>query len=63
MAVLFAVGVMSVTWMIVMAAVVAIEKLLPQKGVAIGTIVVFIAALGLAVALVPGSVPGLTIPG
>jgi predicted metal-binding membrane protein len=63
MAVLFAVGVMNVTWMIVMAAVVAIEKLLPQKGVAIGTIVVFIAALGLAVALVPGSVPGLTIPG
>jgi hypothetical protein len=45
-----------------MAAVVAIEKLLPQKGVAVGAIVVFIAALGLAVALAPGSVPGLTIP-
>ncbi len=63
MAVLFAIGVMSVTWMIVLAAVVAIEKLLPWNGVAIGAIVVFIAALGLAVALVPGSVPGLTIPG
>jgi hypothetical protein len=54
---------MSVTWMILMAAVVAIEKLLPQKGVATGTILLFIAALGLAVALAPGSVPGLTIPG
>jgi predicted metal-binding membrane protein len=63
MAVLFAVGVMNVTWMIVMAAVVAIEKLLPWNGVAIGAIAVFIAALGLAVALAPGSVPGLTIPG
>ena len=63
MAVLFAIGVMNVTWMIVMAAVVAIEKLLPLKGVAIGAIVVLIAALGLAVALAPGHVPGLTIPG
>jgi predicted metal-binding membrane protein len=63
MAVLFAIGVMNVTWMIVMAAVVAIEKLLPWNGVAIGAIVVFVAALGLAVALAPGSVPGLTIPG
>ena len=63
MAVLFAIGVMNVTWMIVIAAVVAIEKLLPWNGVAIGAIVVFIAALGLAVGLVPGSVPGLTIPG
>jgi len=63
MAVLFAIGVMNVTWMIVTAAVVAIEKLLPQKGVAIGAIVLFMAALGLAVALAPGHVPGLTIPG
>jgi len=49
--------------MIVMAAVVAIEKLLPWEGVTIAATVVFIAALGLAVALVPGAVPGLTIPG
>jgi hypothetical protein len=40
-----------------------VEKLLPQKGVATGTILLFIAALGLAVGLAPGSVPGLTIPG
>jgi predicted metal-binding membrane protein len=64
MAVLFAIGVMNVTWMIVMAAVVAIEKLLPWNRAATGAIAVLIAALGLAVALVPGSVPALmTIPG
>jgi predicted metal-binding membrane protein len=63
MAALFALGVMNVAWMIVVAALVAIEKLLPWEGVAIGATVVFIAALGLAVALAPDQVPGLTIPG
>jgi len=45
------------------AALIAIEKLLPWDGVAIGATVVFIGALGLAVALAPDHVPGLTIPG
>jgi predicted metal-binding membrane protein len=62
MAALFALGVMNVAWMIVVAALVAIEKLLPWDGVAIGATVVLIAALGLAVALAPDQVPGLTIP-
>jgi len=63
MAVLFAVGVMNVAWMVVVAALVAIEKLLPRRAVAIGATAVFIAVLGLAVALAPDLVPGLTIPG
>ncbi len=63
MAALFAVGVMNVTWMIVVAALVAIEKLLPWGRVTILATAAFIAALGLAVALAPGHVPGLTIPG
>jgi predicted metal-binding membrane protein len=63
MAALFALGVMNVAWMVVVAALVAIEKLLPWDGVAIGTTVVFVAALSLAVALAPGQVPALTIPG
>jgi predicted metal-binding membrane protein len=63
MAALFAVGVMNVAWMIVIAALVALEKLLPWGRVAIGATVVLIAALGVAVALAPGQVPGLTIPG
>jgi predicted metal-binding membrane protein len=63
MAALFALGVMSITWMIVVAALVAIEKLLPSGRVAIGTTVVVIAALGIAVAFAPDQVPALTIPG
>lgn len=42
MAALFALGVMNVAWMIVVAALVAIEKLLPWDGVAIGATVAFI---------------------
>jgi predicted metal-binding membrane protein len=63
MAALFAIGVMNVAWMIVLAGVVAIEKLLPWAGVAVGATVLFVAALGLAVVLAPDQVPGLTIPG
>jgi predicted metal-binding membrane protein len=63
MAALFALGVMNVAWMVVVAALVAIEKLLPSHRVAIGATVVFVAVLGLTVALAPDQVPGLTIPG
>jgi predicted metal-binding membrane protein len=62
MAALFALGVMNVAWMIVVAALVAIEKLLPWEGLAIGATAVFVAAVGLGVAIVPDRVPGLTIP-
>ena len=63
MAALFAVGVMNVAWMVVMAVLVAVEKLLPSERVAIGATAVFIVVLGLAVAFAPDQVPGLTIPG
>jgi predicted metal-binding membrane protein len=62
MAALFALGVMNLAWMIVVAALVAIEKLLPWEGLAIGATAVFIAAVGLGVAIAPDRVPGLTIP-
>ena len=63
MAALFALGVMNVAWMIVVAALVAAEKLLPWDRATIAATAGFIAALGLAVALAPSQVPGLTIPG
>jgi predicted metal-binding membrane protein len=63
MAALFAIGVMNVAWMIVVAALVAIEKLLPWDRVAVMGTMAFVAVLGLAVAFVPGHVPGLTTPG
>jgi predicted metal-binding membrane protein len=63
MAALIALGVMNVAWMIVVAALVALEKLLPWGGVASAATVAFIAALGIAVALAPEQVPGLMVPG
>jgi predicted metal-binding membrane protein len=62
MAALFALGVMSIAWMVFIAALIAIEKLLPWKRVANRGIAVVLAVLGLAVAFAPGSVPGLTLP-
>jgi predicted metal-binding membrane protein len=62
MAALFALGVMSVGWMAFIAALIAVEKLLPWKALANRGVAVLLAVLGIAVALVPGSVPGLTVP-
>jgi predicted metal-binding membrane protein len=62
MAALFALGAMSVAWMVFVAVLIAVEKLLPWKRLANRAIAVMLAVLGLAVAFVPGSVPGLTIP-
>ncbi len=62
MAALFALGVMNLVWMVVIAALVAIEKLLPWERSAVGGIAALVGLLGLAVALVPGQVPWLTLP-
>jgi predicted metal-binding membrane protein len=62
MAVLFAVGVMSLFWMVVVAAVIFAEKVLPQ-GLRLSRIVgIALIALGLWVAVSPSSVPMLTEP-
>jgi predicted metal-binding membrane protein len=62
MAALFALGVMSVGWMVLIAALIATEKLLPWKAVANRGIAVLLVVLGLAVAFVPEDVPGFTEP-
>jgi predicted metal-binding membrane protein len=63
MAALFALGVMSVGWMVFVAALIATEKMLPWKAVANRSIALLLVVLGLAVAFAPERVPGLTIPG
>ena len=63
MAALFALGVMSLGWMAFIAALIAIEKLLPWKLVANRGIAVLLVMLGVAVATAPDHVPGLTVPG
>jgi len=63
MAALFALGVMSVGWMALVAALIAIEKLLPWKAFANRGVALLLIALGVAVAFAPDRVPGLTLPG
>jgi predicted metal-binding membrane protein len=62
MAALFALGVMSLGWMALIAALIATEKLLPWKSVANRGIALLLLALGLGVALAAEDVPGLVLP-
>lgn len=63
MAALFALGVMSLGWMALIAALIAAEKLLPRQALASAGVAVLLLVLGLGVAFAPASVPGLTQPG
>jgi predicted metal-binding membrane protein len=63
MAALFAVGLMSLGWMALIAAFIAAEKLLPWPAAARRTVAVLLLALGLGVAFVPADVPGFVEPG
>ena len=62
MAALFALGVMSLTWMALVAALIAVEKLLPWRTVATGAVTAVLLALAIGVAASPSDVPGLTVP-
>ncbi len=62
MAALFALGVMSVGWMVFIAALIAAEKLLPWRALASYGIAALLLAVGLLLAFTPSSVPGLTLP-
>jgi predicted metal-binding membrane protein len=62
MVALFALGVMSIAWMVVIAALIAIEKLLPWELLPSGATAVVLVGLGLGVAFFPDQVPGLTMP-
>jgi predicted metal-binding membrane protein len=59
---LFALGVMSLTWMAVIAGVIALEKLTRFGARLTRSIAVALVALGVWVGVAPGSVPGLTQP-
>jgi predicted metal-binding membrane protein len=63
MAALFALGVMSIGWMVFIAALIATEKLLPWRAIANRGIAVLLVVLGIGVALFAEDVPGLTPPG
>jgi predicted metal-binding membrane protein len=63
MAGLFALGVMSVAWAALVAALVALEKLLPWRRIATYGAAALLAVLGALLLASPSSVPGLTLPG
>ncbi len=63
MAALFALGVMSLTWMILVAALIALEKALPWPRATTWGAALILAILAVWVAAAPGSLPGLTLPG
>jgi predicted metal-binding membrane protein len=62
MAALFALGAMSIAWMIVIASLIAIEKLLPWELLPSGATAALLVVLGVGVMFFPDQVPGLTIP-
>ncbi len=59
MVMLVALGVMSVTWMLVIAALVFVQKLLPAKAAIDVPLALAIVAFGILIIAAPGSVPGL----
>jgi predicted metal-binding membrane protein len=60
---LFALGVMSVTWMVTVAGLIAVEKLLPWRRTATYGTALVLLALGILVLLAPDALPALTVPG
>jgi predicted metal-binding membrane protein len=62
MLMLVGLGVMSVTWMSVIAILVLVQKLLPPKAAVDMPLALAITGLGIWIILVPSSVPGLTPP-
>jgi predicted metal-binding membrane protein len=63
MASLFALGVMSITWMAVVAGLIAAEKTVPWRRVALYGTAAILLTLGVLLFTAPDAIPGLTIPG
>ncbi len=63
MAALFALGVMSLTWMAFVAALIALEKIMPWRRAATWGTAALLLALAIGVLVAPHAVPGLVVPG
>jgi hypothetical protein len=62
MASLFALGVMSLAWMALVAALIALEKTLPWERTATWATAAVLLTLGTLLIVAPDAIPGLTIP-
>ena len=63
MASLFALGVMSLAWMALVAGLIAFEKLIPSRRAATYGTTVVLLVLGMLLMLAPDAIPALTVPG
>ena len=63
MASFFALGIMSAVWMAIVAGLIALEKTLPWRRVAVYGTAGLLLTLGVLLLAMPDTVPGLTIPG
>jgi predicted metal-binding membrane protein len=63
MASLFALGIMSLVWMAVVAGLIAVEKLIPFRRVATYGTAAVLLVLGILLLAAPDAIPGLTVPG
>ncbi len=63
MAALFALGAMSVGWMVLISVLIAAERLLPWRALTTAGVASVLAAVAIGLATVPAQVPMLTIPG
>jgi predicted metal-binding membrane protein len=62
MVALYALGLMSLTWMVVVTVLIAGERLVARTSVVVTAVAVVLVVLGVGIAAAPASVPGLTIP-
>jgi predicted metal-binding membrane protein len=62
MVALYALGFMSVTWMVVLTVLIAGERLVPRRSVGVTAVAVVLVATGLGIAAADAAVPGLTLP-
>jgi predicted metal-binding membrane protein len=62
MAALFALGVMSILWMAVVAGLITVEKVLPWRRLAVWSTTLLLLLLAVGVFAAPASVPGFVVP-
>ena len=63
MASLFALGVMSLAWMALVAGLIAFEKLIPSRRAATYGTAALLLVLGVLLIVAPDAIPALTVPG
>ena len=62
MAALYALGIMSITWMVLLTVLIAGERLVARRSLAVPAVAAVLVVLGVGIAAAPASVPALTIP-